>query len=68
MPYTIVSRACFCLEDLYISRLLGERLSTFRIAISRLASLLYTFLLYSVAAAVAALLYNLGANSFALFC
>jgi hypothetical protein len=68
MLYTIVSRACFCLENLYVSRLLEKRLSTFRIAISRLASLLYTFLLYSVVAVVAALLYNLGANSFALFC
>jgi hypothetical protein len=38
--YTIASRACFCLEDLYVSRLLEKRLSTFRIAISRLASLL----------------------------
>jgi hypothetical protein len=27
--YTIASRACFCLEDLYISRLLEKRLSTF---------------------------------------
>jgi hypothetical protein len=41
--YTIVSRACFCLEDLYISRLLGERLSTFQIVISRLVSLLRAF-------------------------
>jgi cobalamin biosynthesis protein CobD/CbiB len=38
--YTTASRACFCLEDLYVSRLLEERLSTFRTAISRLASLL----------------------------
>jgi hypothetical protein len=38
--YTIASRACFCLEDLYVSRLLEERLSTFRTAIFRLASLL----------------------------
>jgi hypothetical protein len=41
--YTIASRACFCLEDLYVSRLLEKRLSTFRIAISRLASLLRAF-------------------------
>jgi hypothetical protein len=41
--YTIASRACFYLEDLYISRLLEERLSTFQIAISRLASLLRAF-------------------------
>jgi hypothetical protein len=41
--YTIASRACFYLEDLYVSRLLRERLSTFRIAISRLASLLRAF-------------------------
>jgi hypothetical protein len=39
-PYTTVSRACFYLGDLYVSRLLGERLSTFQTAISRLASLL----------------------------
>jgi hypothetical protein len=38
--YTIVSRAYFCLEDLYVSRLLEKRLSIFQIAISRLASLL----------------------------
>jgi hypothetical protein len=41
--YTIASRACFCLEDLYVSRLLEKRLSIFRIAISRLASLLRAF-------------------------
>jgi hypothetical protein len=29
MPYTIASRAYFCLEDLYVSRLLEKRLSTF---------------------------------------
>jgi hypothetical protein len=66
--YTIASRACFCLEDLYISRLLGERLSTFRTAISRLASLLRAFWLCSVAVAVIASLYNLSADSLALFC
>jgi hypothetical protein len=27
--YTIASRACFCLGDLYVSRLLRERLSIF---------------------------------------
>jgi hypothetical protein len=43
IPYTIASRACFYSEDLYVSRLLGERLSTFRIEISRLASLLRAF-------------------------
>jgi hypothetical protein len=41
--YTIAFRACFYLEDLYVSRLLGKRLSTFRIVISRLASLLRAF-------------------------
>jgi hypothetical protein len=29
IPYTTVLRACFYLGDLYISRLLGKRLSTF---------------------------------------
>jgi hypothetical protein len=42
-PYTIASRACFYLGDLYVSRVLGERLSTFRTVISRLASLLRAF-------------------------
>jgi hypothetical protein len=40
--YTIVSRAYFCLEDLYVSRLLEKRLSIFQIVISRLVSLLRT--------------------------
>jgi hypothetical protein len=40
---TIASRACFYLEDLYVSRLLGKRLSTFQTVISRLASLLRAF-------------------------
>jgi hypothetical protein len=43
IPYTIASRACFYLEDLYVSRLLEERLSTFQTAISRLAFLLRAF-------------------------
>jgi hypothetical protein len=65
---TTASRACFCLGDLYVSRLLGERLSTFRTAISRLASLLRASWLCSVAAAVAASLCNPSADSLALFC
>jgi hypothetical protein len=69
IPYTTASRACFCLGDLYISRLLEERLSTFQTAISRLASLLRASWLCSVAAAVAAAsLCNPSANSLALFC
>jgi hypothetical protein len=69
IPYTTASRACFCLGDLYVSRLLGERLSTFRIAISRLASLLRASWLCSVAVAVAAAsLCNPSADSLALFC
>jgi hypothetical protein len=69
IPYTTASRACFCSEDLYISRLLRERLSTFRTAISRLASLLRASWLCSVAAAVvAASLCNPSANSLAFFC
>jgi hypothetical protein len=43
IPYTTASRAYFCLEDLYVSRLLEKRLSTFQTAISRLASLLRAF-------------------------
>jgi hypothetical protein len=70
IPYTIASRACFCSGDLYVSRLLGERLSTFRTAISRLASLLRASWLCSVAAAAvaAASLCNPSADSLALFC
>jgi hypothetical protein len=67
-PCTTALRACFCLGDLYVSRLLGERLSTFRTAISRLASLLRAFWLCSVAAAAAGSLCNPGADSLALFC